>query len=780
VKNPAVARSSFSGVLPPRGVDLKRGRILLLLLFLAPGTLVAEVWFSGLDLSTKNQLLFQAAVDSPPFGGYDTLFVADLEQDSLDQLTFFPEKVLFFGKNDQLQIQNRFGVFRTDEELKNVAPMGPFPSFVSGKEIGTGKFVPIQSSPDGRFLTYLRPTSDAHGNLILFDVAALRQIEISKGVELSLKDDIVLWSPDSNAFVYSSGGKLNYFSIRQYDQGRIVAEGFRQITDGTLRTARWANGGNLYYVSESFLYRISRSEFFTRSLYSGFMQGGQFVGGLPFRFDANFDRFWISPDGNQVLLNKGGRNLFLYALDPEDYSWAKGIASLPYLYLPRNSDITRVVWSDSGIITLLFEGHEKGQPQTALFRLHVSQENVPSAFEEVDVTGVRDIQISPDQTRLALLQEDAIRLYDYEDWQEEEEVSFAKPLSVLWRSDAELLIAGRFTTELYDLADSSLRLITLSQPGTYGYHAETEAIQSQPNSEPYQWTGSQWGAADQFKTRERIVASPSVRVYLEPAGRGSYRNLVMVRDISGYGTRSLPPDQETVYESFPDRDDPINFDPFNHGSRMRSREVALVFNVPLSIEGLSSVLNTLADYGLRCTFFIGGEAIRRYPDAIREIADSNHEIGSLFHTHFDMTDSRFNLDKDFIKAGLARLEDDYYATTGNEVSLIWHAPSYFVSTTIIEASKEMNYTYIGRDIDAMDWVTLDDTTIAAGIFLSASDLVSRVLELKKPGSIIPIQVGIPEGQRSDYLFQKLDLLINGLIKRGYSIIPVSALIENAR
>jgi hypothetical protein len=54
-----------------------------------------------------------------------------------------------------------------------------------------------------------------------------------------------------------------------------------------------------------------------------------------------------------------------------------------------------------------------------------------------------------------------------------------------------------------------------------------------------------------------------------------------------------------------------------------------------------------------------------------------------------------------------------------------------------------------------------------------------VVKQKKPGSIVPVLVGRPDGERDDYFFHKLDLLIDALIKRGYYIVPVSVLIEHA-
>ena len=235
----------------------------------------------------------------------------------------------------------------------------------------------------------------------------------------------------------------------------------------------------------------------------------------------------------------------------------------------------------------------------------------------------------------------------------------------------------------------------------------------------------------------------------------------------------------TQYESFPTEQQAVDYENFSHGSRIRRREVALVFNAIDTVEGLTEILNTLNEYGLRCTFFINGEFIRRHPGAVAEIAESGHEVGSLFYAYFNMTDSSFKIDKDFIKQGLARNEDDYFSSTGNELSLLWHAPYYFANTDIVNASREMNYTYVGRDIDPLDWVSAEDPTLAS-FYLDSSSLVERILKLKKPGSIIPLRIGAVEPGRDDYLFHRLDALINGLISLGYSIVPVSTLIQHAK
>jgi peptidoglycan/xylan/chitin deacetylase (PgdA/CDA1 family) len=208
-----------------------------------------------------------------------------------------------------------------------------------------------------------------------------------------------------------------------------------------------------------------------------------------------------------------------------------------------------------------------------------------------------------------------------------------------------------------------------------------------------------------------------------------------------------------------------------------------VFNAVDSVEGLTEILLTLEAYDLRATFFVNGEFIRRHPSAVREISAAGHEVGSLFFAYFDMADRRFEITEEFIQEGLSRNEDEYFAATGDELSLLWHAPYYYVSDDVVQAGVQANYVYVGRDVDSLDWVPLFGEDGVSTLYQPSSDLVERTLSLKQPGSVVSVQVGTQEdarGGRDDYLFQRLDILINGLLAQGYQVVPVSQLIENAR
>jgi peptidoglycan/xylan/chitin deacetylase (PgdA/CDA1 family) len=771
--------------------------IALLLLLTLP--LFAEAEFSGLDLAPDNRVVFQASVDAPEDGRYRTLFHADVGADTLRQISFFPEHILLLREQQQLQIQNRFGVFRSQDGLRNFASLSEFGSFTEGRDIATGKIRPLRASPDGRFLVYTERSGDVRGDIVLQDLNQEQSITVVEDVGLSIEGPKVSWAPSSRFFVYEKGGELYYYSIDQYENDRVVNEDLRRLGSGTLASTQWGRDSELYYIDGSVVYRILGVEFFTRTLYRDFLRIGTVVGKIPFAFDPNFDSFWIAPRGDRILLNKGGQNVFLYSLRRNDFSFDESSNAMPYLYLPRDTTVNSVSWSREGTITLLTGSLERGGRESSIYRMKLQGSDF--SFTEREATNVRDIVLSPSGDRIAVLRPQGITVRDYESWEITGEYSHTRPMKARWLSEAELLVAGAHVIEVVNLAAAGAeeaadaaeaegsgeqrRLLTLAQADEAGFARSDGTVTAITQGRSYRYTADGgWTEVDDAELREPSVSNESYRVYLETMDSGSYRNIVMVRDMEGVVTTRLFEPPERRYEAFPEEDEPVNLANFSHGSRIRRREVSFVFNAINSVEGLTQILNSLADYDISATFFLNGDFIRQHPGAVREIADSGHEVGSLFYTYFDMTDRRYQINAEFIRQGLARNEDEYFNATGKELSLLWHAPYYFSSPEIIRVSQELGYTYVGRDVDSLDWVPRRDDGGVSQLYRPSIELVDRILENKKPGSIIAMTVGKPgagrDGERGDYLFQHLDLLINRLIERGYEMVPVSTLIEHAQ
>ena len=749
---------------------------LALLTFICVALPVAgEVQFGELDLSADNILLYEATTRSPGSDTFETLFSVDLSEGTTTQRTFYPERVMLTGNGRQFQIQNRYGVFRSDDDLTSMRVVDAFPAFVNGAEVPSGKINTAIASPDGTYLIYLEPVTFGYADLLLYDTENGDKITVTREVEFTLDGPPVAWSRDSRFFVYSKGGSIYYYSMDQLEDDRIIAEDFRSIGEGTTANVHWSRNNDLYLLSRSLVYRIKSVEFFTRSLYTKLLSIGNVVGKVPFDFDPNFDRFWISPDGYKILLSKSGRNIFLFYLQSDDYLSTGGTQSLPFLFLPRNTRIKRVLWSEQDRIVLLTGSIESGETMTSIFTIQLTPGAVSYAFVKDRDEGVLDLVLSENETSVAVLKKNTIAIRDYASWEDQLTIDHPDPIDAIWYSDSRLIVAGAYWSEVIDIESGLREVISISQPSSYGFSSLGVDTVVQVLDRRFVLSAddpTQPVDAATEEIRDPNVSSPDFRVYLD-------RNNIMVRNIAGFGTEALLEFPVPSYEPFPDTAEAVNFTNFAHGSRIHRREVALVFNAIDTVEGLTDALNVLHEYELRATFFLNGEFIRRHPGAVREIAESGHEVGSLFYAYFNMTDSSFQIDKNFIKQGLARNEDDFFAVTGKELSLLWHAPYYFANTDIINASSEMNYTYVGRDIDPLDWVSKGDATLSA-FYLPVGDLIERVIKLKKPGSIIPIRIGTTDPGRDDYLFHRLDTLINGLVDQGYEIVSVSTLIEHAR
>jgi peptidoglycan/xylan/chitin deacetylase (PgdA/CDA1 family) len=261
----------------------------------------------------------------------------------------------------------------------------------------------------------------------------------------------------------------------------------------------------------------------------------------------------------------------------------------------------------------------------------------------------------------------------------------------------------------------------------------------------------------------------------------------MIRNTTSVGTGSLLPGMANLSAISAGRatphpvNDTTNEDGlFTHGLRSGVRELAVCFDLYDDATGLPTVLDALNRFGIRVTFFVNGEFLRRHPAAARDIVEAGHEMASLFYAPIELSNARYRIDGDFITRGLARNEDEFFQAVGAELGLIWHPPFFSVSQEIIAAAAEAGYKTIGRDVDPMDWVTRDESKRIAVEQFTVAEMIDRIMGQKQHGSIIPIRMGLLSGGRSDYLFNHIGLLLDALVRDGYSVVPVSTLMEHSR
>jgi peptidoglycan/xylan/chitin deacetylase (PgdA/CDA1 family) len=752
----------------------------LLFLFFVCRPLWGLIGFGGLDLSDDNRLLFRADVQQDGSVPQSALFVSRLTDLALSQLSAFPERMELIANT--VQVRNAFGAQRIPLSGGLPQALTGFPSFVTGKAITGGRVEEMAASPDGRWLLYVEAQSSAYGNLILADTRGGEKKTVALNVERPADQFPACWSPDSRVFVYTSGGRLYYYTVNPA-QNAAVDDRYRLIGEGTINSVSWSSTGDFFYLKGSTVFRVRGSELFARTLYADFLEIGTVLGKIPFEFDGNFDRFWISADARSILFSKGGRNIFYYPLEMDDFNTPE--ASLPYVVIPQCSYDINVLWAPSGPLTVMASVMKEEGPEIIVYRLSPQTEEPGRrpgrmAFVPLEPPPSSSGILSPDGTRALFWGEKGIVLYDYINWRVQRTISSRPSYSCFWLNSEEFVTGDDRRIERVRLSGAR-SLVCLAGISEYGFEERGRGILAQSGGVWFATDGSSpWTEVSEPQRRSPSQVSGRYRVYLENQAAGPYENLPMIRNTTGVGTAALVPVFQYQRES-PARDLPEALAGiFSHGLRTGLREVSLCFDLYDDITGLPQVLDSLNRFGFRATFFLNGEFIRRYPEAVRVIAGTGHETASMFFAPIDLSDSRFRIGGDFISRGLARNEDEFYRASRRELALLWHPPYYAGSSEIAEAAAQVGYRTSGRDLDPTDWISREDARRLGLAQLSAGDMIDRIIETKRPGSIIPLRLGVLSGGRADYLFLRLDVLLDALVRSGYTVVPVSTLMEHAK
>jgi peptidoglycan/xylan/chitin deacetylase (PgdA/CDA1 family) len=763
--------------------------VLLALVSLRSG---AEIRFSGLDLAADPdpRLLFMA-VSSRNYsaGGANRaeergqLFVASTEDRSVNRLSACPEKMAVLDGGKTLLVQSVYGVQTLPASGGLPRAIPGFPSF-TGSYAAPGQAESIAPSPDGMWVLFVEPSSYGRGDLVLVNsVTGARQF-VAASVERPGRAFPASWSADSRFFLYARSGKLYYYAVNTAAPPPDT-ESYRFVGGGGVNSVYWTEDG-FFYLKGSALYKIRGGDMFLKTPYSRFLDAGTLAGKIPFEFDPNFDSFWVAPDASAMIFSKSGRNIFYYPLN--------GDGILPYIMVPRSGSLVTVLWSAAAITVIC---RDKGESATA-WRYTPRNGNESSGFRRLAVPEAQ-AALSPGGDRAVIWGKSGAVVYDYQNWLPLRTLTANPVRSCVWTAKDELVIGGEELIERISLGAYSdslpqTELLCLASVGEYGFEQNGYRIMAKSGGKWFVTNGIlPWTEFDGSPPlKEASQTSPYYSVSLEERRSGIFANMpVMRRGTPVYNpgavSRTVPETAAFAFFPFPDAI-PKNaaerqehrFPVFetdgvlSHGSR-DSRKVALCFDLYDDDTGLYPVLDALARYGVRATFFLNGEFIRRYPAETAEIAASGHESASMFHVPVDFFDSRYRIDRDFIVQGLARNEEDYYNAAGRELPRIWHPPWYALSPEIAAYAAAAGYRTVARDIDPGDWIQSAAARQAGIEQPAAADMIDNIVDALRGGSIVPIRLGLLPGGRNDYLFHSLELLLDAIVRAGYEITPVSEL-----
>lgn len=182
--------------------------------------------------------------------------------------------------------------------------------------------------------------------------------------------------------------------------------------------------------------------------------------------------------------------------------------------------------------------------------------------------------------------------------------------------------------------------------------------------------------------------------------------------------------------------------------------VSLTFDAAWGNEDTQQLIDILAKYNVKATFFVVGEWVDKYPESVLALHEAGHEVmnHSNDHAHFSKLSSQQIINN------INACNDKIESVTGVRPTL-FRAPYGEYDDNVISTLRSMNMHTIQWDVDSLDWKDL-----------SAGDIFSRIKSKVAPGSIILFH------NAALHTPEALPSIIEHLLSEGYSIVPVSQII----
>ncbi len=742
-------------------------------LALSPAFLFAKVQFADLDINSNSELLFTAEQDGGGTLPYKSIFLSRLDesQTSPKLLTCFPEHMELLDGGKKLQVRNRYGTAVYNlltQSLDWISKSSGFPVEYSSTGVQ-------EASPDGKWICSVRQSGKAQGTLLLESAADRKSLVLNPNAQICYDRINVKWSPDSSALLYEKNGSVYFAKPETLFSGISFPDSFYKIGAGSINSVEWTPRGDIIYVSGDIVYLIQSTELFTRVLYAKLLGSGRITGRLPLRFNPETDYFTACDDGLQLAVCCGEKTVYWYQADltkeessgknpkPQGCRFYKNVGCYPLTQTDGIVIRSQIFWTaePSKKPVLWLDLIEYGSCSKKSLAYVLGSKPLLAVQTSFNTRP----RLSPDGKHIAFSSQDTLFVYSTVNWKQEAALRGEQIVSFVWSGSSAIFAGGESTVRLWDIANNEYIFLFLSSVEKANWdagriYAFTKKDSSgKENVFAFDSSTKNW---NHVKNGIKSELRPSLtngyyRVYLGKGRNDFYGNAIFVRSLS------LP---VKTYPLFAD----------SQKTEAQKKRVALIFDAQDNAEGLAQVLSVLKEFNVSATFFVNGEFIRRYPQETKQIALSGFECASSFYCNANLLDDSFTIDADFIKRGLGRNEDEFYAATGKELSPLWHAPFYSADEKMRRAGNAAGYIYVDAYRELSDRITIEESMLTGKPYKNACQIIDELSPLLSDGMVIPVNIGaLPSGSRGDYLYQKLGILISAILNRGYSIVDVGTL-----
>lgn len=194
---------------------------------------------------------------------------------------------------------------------------------------------------------------------------------------------------------------------------------------------------------------------------------------------------------------------------------------------------------------------------------------------------------------------------------------------------------------------------------------------------------------------------------------------------------------------------------YYHGDTQKN-DVTLMINVYWGNEYIESMLDILAEFDVKTTFFVGGSWVTKYPELFTKIVEHGHEIGNHGFFHKDQSKLNFEQNQQEI-LNTHKVISKYSQKT----TTLFAPPSGAYNESTISAAKALGYSTIMWSRDTVDWRDKDTDII-----------YSRATKNMANGDLILMHPTLNT-------MQALPQILNYCADNNFNVVPVSQNIKIA-
>lgn len=198
---------------------------------------------------------------------------------------------------------------------------------------------------------------------------------------------------------------------------------------------------------------------------------------------------------------------------------------------------------------------------------------------------------------------------------------------------------------------------------------------------------------------------------------------------------------------------------YRYASGGDKKRVAITFDDGPHPRYTPQILDILAEYHVKATFFMVGSNADYHPELVERVLAEGHEIGNHTYHHYHTV----NMKSDELTRDILACSEALSRFTGGTPPALFRPPEGVFNEEIKALCKKEGYTIVMWSVDTRDWAHTPVSEIVSGVRAHVQD-----------GAIILMHDFIGKNSPTPAALRRI---IPMLQESGYEIVTVSRLLE---